>query len=219
MNLHSNKTITVRPFLAQDRASVRRICYETSFLENPRAYTQDKDVVADVMTAYSTDFEPQACFVADYDGKVVGYLVGVKSLGRMNKVFYQEMLWKIICRAFKRGIFFKQEAWQFLASALSCFLKGEFHFPDFSRGYPASLHINITKECRGKKIGEKLIDEYLRFLRQHKIPGVLVSVMTESGKNFFVKNGFEVLFETRRSLFRYRLGRSVPHYLLGKKII
>ena len=218
MNLHSNKTITVRPFLAPDRAAVRRICYETSFLENPRLYTDDCDVVADVMTAYSTDREPQACFVAVCDGQVVGYCVGVKDLNRMNQVFFKKMLWKIIYRAVKRGTFFKLQTWQFLASTLSCFFKGEFRFPDFSRQYPASLHINIAREFRGHNIGRRLIEEYVRFLRQHKISGVLVSVMTESGKNFFVKNGFEVLFETRRSLFRYRLGRSVPQYLLGRGI-
>ena len=213
-----NKSIIIRPFRPEDRAVVRHICYETSFLERPQLFIQDPDIVADVLTAYSTDYEPEECLVAECDGGVVGYLVGTRDLNRMNQVFFRKMLMPLLWRTLKRGVFLKAQAWQFLWSALKCVLKGDFRFPDFSRQYPASLHINVNKEFHGLNIGKKLIEHYLNHLKTQKVPGVLVSVMTKQGRDFFLHNDFQVLVQTTRSLFCYRLGFDIPQYLLGKKI-
>lgn len=66
-----------RPFRPDDRAAVRSICCDTGWLGQPiDPYFQDREVFADFLTGYYTDYEPDSCFVALQDDLVVGYLLG-----------------------------------------------------------------------------------------------------------------------------------------------
>ena len=88
--------------------------------------------------------------------------------------------------------------------------------PSVRKRYRALVHINIDKAYRYHGIGHLLVEHYLRYLKERKIPGVFVSTMSEQGKNFFVKQGFRVLFKGRKTFLRYRLGEDAPQYILGR---
>lgn len=67
----------IRPYRPADRRAVRRICCETGAAGDPvDALFSDREVFADYLTRYYTDFEPETTFVAECDGEVVGYLTG-----------------------------------------------------------------------------------------------------------------------------------------------
>ena len=77
------------------------------------------------------------------------------------------------------------------------------------------MHINIDKAFRGRNIGRKLIEYYLKFLKEKNIPGVHFGVMSESAKDFFIKLGFNILFVRRRSYLKYYFGNYITYYIFG----
>jgi len=67
----------IRKFQPEDRADVRRLCCETGFLGNPiDPVFEDRELFADYLTAYYTDWEPESSFVLVVDGEIKGYLLG-----------------------------------------------------------------------------------------------------------------------------------------------
>ena len=202
--------ITIRPFKPQDRAALRTICYETSFLGHPRFFCDNQEIVADVLSIYFTDYEPESCFVAD-DGKmVIGYVMGTKNARQMHKIFLRRIFPGLILKSLCLGVFCRVKTWQFLFNGSLSFLKGEFWMPPVRKRYRALVHINIDKDFRRHGIGHLLVEHYLRYLKEHKIPGVFISTMSEQGKVFFVKQGFQVLFKGKKTFLRYRLGEDAP---------
>lgn len=211
--------IQIRRFEAKDREDVRRISCETSFLEADRSeFIDDDEILADALTIYYTDYEPESCFVAVKDEKVVGYIIGTKSVPQMEKVFSRQILPKLIMKAFQRGVFLRAKIWSLCIHAIASGLKGEFYAPHFSAEYPAMLHINIDKEHRGRQLGKRLIEQYINFLRAQGAAGVHFGTMSEGAKTFFLKAGFELLHESKRSYLKYRTGKIVSFYIFGRKL-
>lgn len=212
------ENISVRQYAPQDRKDLRKISYDTSFLEKADDLFDEPEIVADALTLYFTDSEPESCFVACHDEKVVGYLIGAKNEKEMDKVawfkIYPRLLWAFLVR----GLFLKRKTFRFLQGVLVSHFKGEFSAPDFSHEYPAILHINIARDFRGCGVGQKLIQAYYEYLQKNGVVAVRAATMTETAKCFFEKCGFVVLFKTQRSYLRYYFRNDTFVYVLGKKI-
>src|SRR2546423_9551679 len=71
------KTFLIRKYCARDREIVRHLCCETGFLGNPiDPVFEDRELFADFLTGYYTDWEPESAFVLEVGGVVKGYLLG-----------------------------------------------------------------------------------------------------------------------------------------------
>lgn len=211
-------TIVIRGFNPSDREGVRDISCRTAFLEKPSGHVfQDDEILADVLTLYFTDYEPDSSFVAAHGDKVVGYLTGAKNVKKMLRVFLCRIMPRLVLKAVKRGVFLKKTNIIFLKRIALSWVKGEFFIPDFSGDYPATLHINIHKDFRGFGTGRALIERYLEFLKKENVSGLHFGVMSDGAKNFFIKMGFKVLFEGKRSYLRSYFEKEVPYYIIGKK--
>jgi ribosomal protein S18 acetylase RimI-like enzyme len=211
-----NNNIFIRKFNNCDREDIRKISCDTAFLEEPRkVFFDDDEILADVLTLYFTDYEPDSCFVAVKNDKIIGYIIGTTDVKLMQKIFFIRIIPLLIIKALNKRIIFKRNTQNFLIHILLSLLKGEFIRPDFSKKYPATLHINIDKAFRGRNIGRKLIEYYLKFLKEKKISGVHFGVTSESAKEFFIKLGFNILFVRKRSYLKYYLGKYVTYYIFG----
>lgn len=211
------KTVGIRPFEREDRESIRRVCCETAFLdEDSKEIFGDNEILADALTLYFTDYEPASCFVVDDCGKVIGYVIGSKDVIAARRIFINKILPHLIVATIKRATLFNKRTVRFLYHILISFLKGEFFTPDFSKDYPATLHINIEKDYRGNKLGKRLIESYLAYIHKERVRGVHFGTISERAKNFFVKNGFSILYQGRRSYLGYVLKQDTPYYVLGK---
>lgn len=210
--------VLIRKFRSEDRAGLRAISFQTAFLGCADQFIDCAQVLEDCLTGYFTDYEPQSSWVAVLEDRVVGYLNGGKDVRVVYRVFGRRLGPKIVVKALCCGMLLTPRFWQLAGHSLVSFLKGEFAIPDFSRDYPAVLHVNLLKEARGQGVGSQMLEEYFRYLREQKVRGVLVSAMTEEGKRFFERAGFVVLFVSKRTFLRHRLGRDVPLYILGKKL-
>lgn len=209
--------IQIRKFELKDRIDVRRISCETSFPGTDRShFIDDDEILADALTLYYTDYEPGSCFVAVCNDKVVGYIIGTKDVTRMEKVFTKYILPKFVKKAFRRNLFIRIRMWRLFFHIAFSALKGEFYAPHFSTQYPGMLHINIDKEYRGGQLGRRLIDYYLDFLEKQGVKGVHFGTISKGAGVFFMKSGFELLHESKRSYLKYQTGEEVPFYIFGK---
>lgn len=216
--VHEVPSVVIRPYRTDDRPSVRRINYETSFLHKPHLFCDDREVVADALTKYYTDHEPGSCFVAESRGEVIGYIIGTLDIRRMHRIYGFKIFLPLFVKALARGVFLRIKTYRFLFHCLKSYLKGEFRVPDFNALYPATFHLNVQDGFRGQKIGSKLIMRAAQLVYEHNVPGVQFSTMSEEPKEFFVNFGFHVIYESRRTFLRYALGHDTPFYLFGMKI-
>ena len=204
--------VTIRPFCRADRPQLRKISYETSFAENPHGFIDDEEVVADALTVYFTDYEPESCFVAVCENQVVGYLTGAKNAVAMNRFSLKTLYPKLAVKCLRSPFLWRKNSWKFLAGCLMGFLKGEFRRPDFSKQYPAIFHINIEKNYRGSGVAQRLMEVYLKYLQDHKIRGVHCATLSQHANGFFEKLGFTLLFKGPRFF-----GKEGRYFILGKK--
>ena len=212
--------ISIRPYRLEDRFSVREIAWATAFKgESAQAFFEDKEFLADFLTLYFTDYEPGSCFVAECGPRVVGYILGATDERRLNSVFRIRIIWSLLAQALRRGVFFSGRNLRFFGGCVMSFLKGEFIGPDFSKDYPAVLHINVSSGLRGSGTGARLMSAYLEYLKKEGVRGVHLATASDDSRRFFEKQGFILLHQARRSYFRYLLGKDIPVYILGRKIV
>ena len=210
--------MTIRNYSLEDRNAVREISYQTAFLERVGDFFDDRELVKDALTIYFTDYEPESTFVACDGQTVVGYVMGTKDAQRMNSIFSRRILPGLLGKAVQRGVFFRGKGANFLFHIIGSFLKGEFFMPDFSRRYPALLHINIEKDYRGQHIGEKLLHRFIQYLQENHVQSLHVSTFSKQGQRFFLKQNFEIIFSRARSYLRYRLKEDIRVYILKKDV-
>ncbi len=208
----------IRKYQPSDRKALRRISYETAFLGKADDLFDEPEILTDALTLYFTDSEPQSCFVAVKNDRVIGYLIGARDEGEMSKVSWYKIYPRLLWTAIIRGLFFKRKTFRFVAGLWESYWKGEFTSPDFSKDYPAILHINIARDFRGGGVGVELVRVYCEYLRQNGVLGVRASTMSQHAKNFFEKCGFGVLYAARRSYLRYYFQKDIPLFILGKKL-
>jgi len=209
----------IRRFGYEDRRDVRRICCETAFMQDPSSiFFADDEIFADALTLYFTDYEPESCLVLEHGGRVAGYLIGTKNIKVANKIFMRNILFGLLRKALLRGALVKKKNIIFFFHVLKSIIKLEFRMPDFSKGYPATLHINIDKDYRAQGFGSQLVAAYLQYLKTEKVPGVHFATMSDKAMAFFAKQGFSLLFQGRRSYFKYILHKENPIYIFGMRL-
>ena len=220
MSLKNDPALAIRKYNPNDRPAVRRICCATALMGEPSAiFFNDDEIFADALTAYFTDYEPGSCFVAEYDNNVIGYLLGAKDVRHMDKIFADKIAAPLLIKVLRRGALIRKKNVKFLSRVLLSLVKGEFKGPAFSKDYPATLHINIVKECRMAGIGSKLINAYLDYLRAQEVKGVHLATMSDKAGQFFKRQNFQLLFQGERSYFRYFLDKNVPIYIYGMQFL
>lgn len=210
---------SIRKYRAEDRAAVRAIACLTALMGEPGAgFFDDDEIMADALTLYFTDYETESCFVAECDGRVIGYVFGAKDVRSMQRVVKDKIVRPLLIKAFRRGTFLRIKNLKFLFHVMLSALKGEFRMPSFSMKYPATLHINIIREHRGVGLGARMIDMYLTYLKAQAVKGVHFATMSEKAGQFYTKHCFQLLFQGHRSYYRYFLAQDVSNYIYGMRL-
>lgn len=208
----------IRPYRREDKLEVRDIAWETAFMgESGDIFFDDKELLVDFLTLYFTDYEPESCFVAEYKGRVIGYIIGAKDSRLLRRVSYFKITPRLFLKAIIRGAFLRKKNFNFLFHCILSYFKGEFREKDFSITYPATLHINLKSGFRGLKVGSRLITVYLEYLAKENVAVVYLATMSDKARLFFISEGFELLHQGVRSYFRYLTGKDTPIYIFGRK--
>jgi GNAT superfamily N-acetyltransferase len=205
-----NKKIEIKPYEKSDRSFVRDICWMTALMGDSGNLFLDKnakEMFVDYWTKYYTDFEPESLFVAKYNEKVVGYIMGCLDETKYNQIFFGQNLISIIKRCLQPKIIFNIKNISFLYHSLVSLARGEYNLslPSCS----AHLHINILKGWRKQGIGTMLINRLFDHMRRTKINCIKAVTSSEQGANFFEKNGFVKFFSRPTYAWFFVLKRTV----------
>jgi len=215
-----NPMTVIRSYREEDRSAVRRIACDTAFMGKPaEVFFDGREVLADILTGYFTDCEPESCFVAEQERSVIGYLIGAKDARRIPGISVRKILPAAILRTITGGTLSKKKNIAFLAHFFLSLLRGEFKRQAVFEEYPATMHINIDARFRGSGIGAQLLRAYDTYLEHARIAGVHLATLSPAAGRFFEKNGFRLLDTSRRTYFKYRTpGQAQWCFRYGKKI-
>jgi len=218
--ISESKEIIIREYKRNDREAIREIACDTAFMGEPaEKFFTGREFLADFLTLYQTDYEPQSTFIAEKEGKVIGYLSGAKNEKTMDLIFIIKILPIAALKLIFKGYIFKKDNFLFILLNIYSFLKGEFYAPAFiKKDYPAILHINVDKNYRSSGIGRRLIEAYLSYLKKEKIRGVHLTTQSDKSFKFFEIAGFKILYETKRSYFKHIFKKSIKYSYYGKKL-
>ncbi len=188
----------IRHYQPADRPAIRQIACDTADAGGPvERFFHDRETVADAITRYYTDYEPESLWVAECDGQIVGYLTGCLDTRRQERVTRKQILPKVIVGAIGRGVLWHADAWHLLAAFAATVLLGGFPHPIDLIAYPAHLHINIREGFRGGGLGPRLVEAFREQAGSVGVRGIHVITRGDNagGRGFFEKMGFRLLFE------------------------
>ncbi len=188
--------VLIRPYRPADRVAVRHLCCETADRGNPvESILPQRELVADLMTRYYTDDEPDATWVADAGGRVVGYLTGTVRPRRCAWLNYWWVAPRSVARGLLRGALGQRQTWRVLGAAVTTWLRGGFDRRVPLADYPCHLHINIEQAFRGQQVGRRLVERFLAQVRAAGQTGVHVAVREDNppARRLFERLGFAEL--------------------------
>lgn len=219
-----NDGIVIRLYASGDRASVRRICQDTADRGGPvTGFYPDGELVADLVTRYYTDIEPRYSWVAEAEGRVIGYVTAALD----THAFRRTLNWRIgpwaVLKAIGRGALFTRPAWNMLRAAFKPRGQKVIPHPPLPPAYPAHVHLNIAEGFRGHHVGERLMEAALAQMAARGIPGVHAGVRADNPRacaffehmDFQAIGHYDVILPTqggsqvvRNTLYGRRLGQT-----------
>ena len=176
------KKFSIRNYKPGDRATVRRLCCETGFLGNPiDPVFEDRELFADFLTGYYTDWESESAFVLEVGGEVKGYLLGSrKPLRQQVYNIYQNA--GLLLRGIFHYLKYNAASRRFVHWII---YNGWREVPAAPRR-AAHFHINLLPEARNVATTRALMDAYLKYLHDHgvkRVYGQMVTFESRRGSN------------------------------------
>jgi hypothetical protein len=208
----SCQELRARFFRKEDREAVRRICADTGFLGSPiDPVFQDRELFADYLTRYYTDFEPESTLVCERQGQVLGYLTGCRRPLRrflFHCLYNPVLFFRALVRCW---------AWPYNAATRRylrwVLCQGWREVPYAPKGVP-HFHINLLPLARNVASTRMLIDTFLEYLSRcgdRAVYGQVVTWGDRRSEKLFLRYGFRVL--DRRELTKYRSYVKEPVFL------
>jgi len=144
------------------------------------------------------EFEPQSVFILEDDQGPCGYIMGVLDSQTYYQWMHSEWLPKI--RVNYKKPTGNPDTWDETEKITDLL----FHpvsqrlLPD----YPAHLHIDLLSRAQGKGQGKLMMDRFIDYLRNNKIPGLHLDLSSRNDRafNFYRKYGMEELDRDKESI-------------------
>lgn len=169
----------IRPYRAEDRDAVRRICFDTALLgESIADQYRDFESLADILTSYYTDKEPESQLVAEQDGRVVGYLLACRDVARVTSPFViaiRHMLLRGVC--FRPGTM--RFYWRSFIDLFLCLVTTKRPHLD-PKLYSSHTHTNFARGFRGGGISTEMHAHLFDRLKADGVRGMQAEVIAEN---------------------------------------
>ncbi len=187
--------VIIRSFRPGDRNAVCTICCDSADKGEPIERTlADREWAADLLTKYYTDYEPSSTFVAEDNGKVVGYILGCFDNRRYGLVMLFIIIPWLLVKGLTRGVFFTSQFWGVVAAGVHNWRR-LFHWRKTSfHSHQAHLHVGIAKGHRGHHVGRQLVETLVSYAKTKGVHELTASVhdSNQAACRFFEHAGFKV---------------------------
>jgi len=215
MTEESDGSVVVRVAkTAADWHAVRTLCCETGNGGNPIDRNR-WPLFGDLWIGPYQRLVPTWTYVAEADGRVVGYLTGCPDTAAFRRARRFRVTLPLLVRIAVGRYGWTSDARRTVRLALRLGRGVESRLAPsmpsgFAHTYPAHLHMNVDAEYRRQGIGARLIERYARALAEAGVPGVHLFCGAEP-RPFYARNGFTDLAELELAP-----GRGV--YVMGRRL-
>ncbi len=211
----------VRRFQPGDRERVREICQKSGLRGRP--FFEDEEVLSVLFADYYMDHEPESCFVAELDGRVVGYAIGCKDTKKYTRALLLKTAPRLIIRVLGRTIswrYRRKQTYQTISWVLTRSWR-EIPWPSLDQ-YPAQAHWSIDPQLAtselgtlksGLRVGMRLLEAFFDHLRQAGVKGVHGMLPEEDGDDTVSRAYCRILHARVAAVRRFTLGEK----LTGKR--
>jgi len=186
--------VIIRKYHTTDRVAIEDIQLKTFLIGKPLVLSNKKWVTEDIL--YYLEKEPQRCFVAEYNGKIVGYLLGCLSdANHEAKIF--SYIGRIYGKIFLLSFMHKSDRkfWRNMIGFMTDALFGRSGEKNLASPKNAGhIHINLLHEARGKGVGSKLLERFFAYAKSNCVKTIHAdSFQTRLNPNttFWIKNVFK----------------------------
>jgi len=199
--MENSEPLIIRSYRGSDREAVRKLCCDTGFLGEPiDPVYEDRQLFADFLTTYYTEWEPESSFVIESDGEIRGYLLGCrKPLRNQLYSFWQNV--SLFLKALSRYFRYHERSRRFIRWAL---VHGWREVPAAPRRVP-HFHVNLLPDARKMSTTRALMSAYLSYLYgcgEKRVYGQIVTFESRRGEKMFERYGFKVL--NRAEITKYK---------------
>lgn len=195
--------LKIRAYEHLDRSAVRQICCDTAYRGQPiEKFFTDREVVAELLTVYYTDFEPESLWVAEFEGRIIGYLTGCRNNRRYASLLAWPIVPRMMWKALLKGLFFRKMTWRMIWATIKNWQIGGFskYIPwDRSSGH---LHIDIIDQFRGQHVGRQLMEKFFNQAQESGLRGIYAVTYEDNmaACRFFERMGLDVISRHQRIL-------------------
>jgi GNAT superfamily N-acetyltransferase len=184
----------IRSYRDSDMAALREICFQTALYgQCVEPLCHDREFIAEAVLGYYTRFERESLFVAEADGRVVGYLTGCADTKRFKRLFASAIVPRLLVRFVGHGHWHRAGVWRIIVAVTVLGLRRYRVVRRIVAEYPAHCHIDIAPDAQRAGLGSKLLEAFFDRLKSDGVKGIHVSTPTGPGKRFFAKRGFVLL--------------------------
>jgi GNAT superfamily N-acetyltransferase len=156
---------------------------------------------------------PEWTYVAETEGRVVGYLTGCPDTAAFRRARRFRVTLPLLIGIACGRYAWNSDARRTVRLALRLHRGVESRLAPglpagFTETHPAHLHMNVESECRRRGIGAVLIERYARDLGAAGVPGIHL-LCGAAPRPFYARNGFTdvAALEVSPGLWVYTLGR------------
>ncbi|MGB9521182.1 MAG: GNAT family N-acetyltransferase [Anaerolineales bacterium] len=207
----------IRHYSPKDRQDVFRIAADTAYFgDQVEHFMEDRTLFCDAFCTYYTDFEPQNAWVAEENGRVVGYLLGCSDTKTQQKVILNKIIPQLILDIFRRKYVIGRLTLHYGYGLILSALYGQNVHADL-QSYPAHFHLNIESGKRGAGIGRRLLEEFINKMNEDGIHGIHLKTTSENKAAcaLYEKLNFKLIDAKKTVLWRYWLKRIIENRCYG----
>jgi GNAT superfamily N-acetyltransferase len=209
---------TYRP---EHREAVFRIAADTAFFGDPvEAYLDDRSLFCDIFYRYYTDIENQHSWVTIVDREVTGFLMSSVDTTAQQRLWAAKILPTTFGRVLRGRYRLGKKTWRYAAAMLRAAIHQEYAHCSL-KAYPAHLHINVDKRCRGYGTGQQLMETCLEHLRREGIAGLHLHTtnLNQVACRLYARLGFELLDSRETNLWRDLIDQPVENRCYGLRFV
>ena len=187
----AGRRLHIRAYRPGDRRHIAAIIAATAFRGRPlSAFFEDETVLLKLFMDYYLSHEPESCFVAEREGRVVGYIMGCKDTRRYLHVVTFRYGPRLAARVLSRvlaGRYRRIATYRTLWWALA---RGWREVPEADlRRYPAHAHLGVDAELQRDGFliylcMVRLGDALIRHLCERRVRGLHGQIAEPDNQDF-----------------------------------
>ncbi len=207
----------IRLYRPRDRRAVWRLAADTAFFGAPvEAFLDDRALFCAAFVAYYTDYEAERVWVAEVNGKLVGYVTGCGDSRRRTRVLCTRILPAVLRNVLRGRYHVGRKTLRFALRLLQESLERAAPRVSLAR-FPGHLHINVAGPARGKGVGRALLKACLAQFWTTGVRGVHLHTTdrNRAACHLYESVGFRLLDARRTRLWRGLVAGKVENRTYG----